>query len=120
MSCEESHGWIAYASERTHRGAASGAWHGHYGPVGEAFSAEPGSLEHFLTERYCLYTAGREGSILRGEIHHAPWPLQAAKAKLRKNTMAEAAGFALPAEPPILHFSKRQDVVVWQLQRLAR
>jgi hypothetical protein len=34
--------------------------------------------------------------------------------------MAEAAGFALPAEPPILHFSKRQDVVVWQPQRLVR
>jgi uncharacterized protein YqjF (DUF2071 family) len=120
MSCEEAHGWIAYSSERTHRGAASGAWHGHYGPVGEAFSAQPGSLDHFLTERYCLYTAGREGGILRGEIHHAPWPLQAAKAELRKNTMAEAAGFPLPAEPPILHFSKRQDVVVWQPQRLAR
>jgi uncharacterized protein len=120
MSCQESHGGIEYASERTHRGAPSGAWHGHYGPVGEVFSAQCGSLEHFLTERYCLYAAGSEGGVSRGEIHHAPWPLQAAKAELRKNTMAEAAGFSLPAEPPLLHFSKRQDVVVWQPQPLAR
>jgi hypothetical protein len=34
--------------------------------------------------------------------------------------MAEAAGFALPAEQPLLHFSKRQDVVVWHPERLAR
>jgi uncharacterized protein len=114
------YGWIEYASERTHRGAASGAWQGHYGPVGEAFSARCGSLEHFLTERYCLYTDGSEGGVIREEIHHAPWPLEVAKAELRKNTMAEAAGFSLPAEQPLLHFSKRQDVVVWRRQRLAR
>jgi uncharacterized protein YqjF (DUF2071 family) len=111
---------VEYASERTHRGAASGVFEGHYSPVGEAFSAQSGSLEHFLTERYCLYTADSDGGVLRGEIHHAPWPLEAAKAELRKNTMAKAAGFSLPAEPPLLHFSKRQDVVVWQPQRLAR
>jgi uncharacterized protein len=118
MSCEERLGSIEYASERTHRGAASGSWHGRYGPVGEAFSAQCGSLEHFLTERYCLYTVGREGGVLRGDIHHAPWALEAAEAEVRKNTMAEAAGFSLPSEQPILHFSKRQDVVVWPPQRL--
>jgi len=120
MSCQESHGWIEYASERTHRGAASGGWQGRYRPLGEAFSAECGSFEHFLTERYCLYAAAREGGVFRGEIHHAPWPLQAAEAEARKNTMAEAAGFTLPADQPLLHFSKRQDVVVWRPQQLAR
>jgi uncharacterized protein YqjF (DUF2071 family) len=120
MSCEQSQGSIEYASERTHRGAASGAFEARYGPVGGTFSRQCGSLEHFLTERYCLYTAGSEGGVFRGEIHHAPWPLEAAKAELRKNTMAEAAGFSLPAERPLLHFSKRQDVVVWQPERLAR
>ena len=77
------------------------------------------SLEYFLTERYCLYTAGSEGGVLRGEIHHAPWPLEAAKAELRKNTMAEAAGFSLPAEQPLLHFSKHAGRSGVQPQRLA-
>ncbi len=118
MSCVKREGWIEYSSERTHRGAASGALRGRYRPNGAAFFAEPGSLEHFLTERYCLYTADGEGRLIRGEIHHAPWPLQIAEAELAKNTMAEAAGFSLPAAQPLLHFSKRQDVVVWQPQRV--
>jgi uncharacterized protein len=120
MSCEERNGWIEYRSERTHRGAASGELFGRYRPVSGAFIAQSRSLEHFLTERYCLYTADGEGQIIRGEIHHAPWPLQLAEAELTRNTMAEAAGFSLPAKQPLLHFSKRQDVIVWAPQRLTR
>jgi uncharacterized protein YqjF (DUF2071 family) len=119
MSCAMRDGWIEYRSERTHRGAASGVLLGRYRPVGEAFLAQIGSLEHFLTERYCLYTADNEGRVLRGEIHHAPWPLQAAESELTKNTMAEAAGIPLPAAQPLLHFAERQDVVVWRPKRLA-
>jgi uncharacterized protein YqjF (DUF2071 family) len=120
MSCEERNDWIEYRSERTHRGAAGGVLQGRYRPVDAVFSTPSGSLEHFLTERYCLYTADGSGRIIRGEIHHAPWPLQPAEAELTKNTMAEAAGFSLPAVRPLLHFSKRQDVVVWRPQRLAQ
>ena len=120
MSCEERNGWIEYTSERTHRGAPKGALQGRYRPVGEQFLAQTGSIEHFLTERYCLYTADGEGRVIRGEIHHGPWPLQAAEAELTQNTMAEAAGFSLRGAPPLLHFAKRQDVVVWQPQRLSQ
>jgi uncharacterized protein YqjF (DUF2071 family) len=119
MSCVGNNGWIEYASERTHRGATSGVLQGRYRAIGKEFFAQPGTLEHFLTERYCLYTADGNGRIIRGEIHHAPWPLQLAEAELTKNSMAEAAGFSLPSTPPLLHFSKRQDVVVWQPRRLA-
>jgi uncharacterized protein YqjF (DUF2071 family) len=120
MSCEERNGWIEYMSERTHRGAPKGALLGRYRPVGEQFLAQTRSIEHFLTERYCLYTADGEGRVIRGEIHHRPWSLQTAEADLTKNTMAEAAGFFLTGAPHILHFAKRQDVVVWQPQRLSQ
>jgi len=120
MSCRDREGWIEYGSERTHGGATSGVLLGRYRPVGAIFSVQSGSLEHFLTERYCLYTADDAGRIIRGEIHHAPWPLQAAQAELAKNTMAEAAGFSLSGVQPLLHFAKRQDVIVWPPQRLAR
>lgn len=118
MSCEERGGWIEYRSQRKHRGAASGELAGRYRPMGAKFFAPRESLEYFLTERYCLYTTDGEGRVIRGEIHHAPWPLQIAEAELKENTMAAAAGFSLPEEEPVLHFAKRQDVVVWQPQRL--
>jgi uncharacterized protein len=120
MSCRERGGWIQYRSVRTHRGAANGVLMGRYRPVGLPYAAEKGSLEHFLTERYCLYTSDGAGRVIRGEIHHAPWLLQAAGAEIETNTMAEAAGIRLPDERPLLHFAKRQDVVIWQPRRLAR
>jgi uncharacterized protein len=89
-----------------------------YGPVRPPFEAAPGSLEYFLTERYCLYNVGRSGEPYRLEIHHPPWPLQAAEAELARNSMAEASGIALPSTAPLLHFSKRQDVVAWAPSKL--
>lgn len=88
-----------------------------YGPAGEAEPAAPGSLEWFLTERYCLYAEDEEGAPHRAEIHHPPWPLQPAEAALALNTMPPP-GIDLPDEPPLVHFSRRQDVVIWSLEPL--
>jgi uncharacterized protein YqjF (DUF2071 family) len=120
MSCEERDAWIYYRSERIHGGAPSALLEGKYRPAGQTFKAKPGALEHFLTERYCLYAAGPRAGIIRGEIHHPPWALQVAEAEFTKNTMAEAAGFSLSPHKPLLHFAKRQDVLVWQPHRIRR
>jgi len=117
MSCEEHENSIAYASQRTHTGAPAAALEGHYRPAGSIFFPQGGSLEHFLTERYCLYAADRGGHLIRGDIHHPPWLLQVAEAEFKRNTMAEPLGISLGPQP-LLHFAKRQDVVVWQPQRV--
>jgi len=119
MECREVDGWIRYQSERSHRGAPHAGFEGRYRPAGEFFEAQEGTLAHFLTERYCLYSAASEGRIYRGEIHHPPWLLQPAEAQFSRNSMAEAAGLILPAEPPLLHFAKRQDIVAWAPDRIA-
>jgi len=77
----------------------------------------PGSLEHWLTERYCLYTADRAGRLLRGEINHPPWPLQPAQAEIELNTMATVHGIALPGQP-VCHFARQLDVVAWPLESI--
>jgi uncharacterized protein YqjF (DUF2071 family) len=84
-----------------------------YEPSGPPSPSARGSLEHFLTERYCLYHIDRRGRPYRLDIHHPPWPLQPAIATLTRNTMADAASISLPDQAPLLHFSKRQDVVTW-------
>jgi uncharacterized protein len=86
-----------------------------YAPTGEARPPAPGTLEHFLTERYCLYTTDRRGRLRRADIHHAPWPLQPARARLRENTMTEPVGIRLPDHEPLLHYAARQDVLIWPL-----
>lgn len=92
-----------------------------YVPVSEPYEAEPGTLEHWLTERYCLYAQSADGCLYRAEVHHHPWPLQRADAQIRINDLATP--YQLPIEifdshPPLLHFAKRLDVVVWPLERV--
>jgi uncharacterized protein YqjF (DUF2071 family) len=102
--------WIAFESARTDaHGVAFGA---RFRPRGAEFNADAGTLEHFLAERYCLYTENR-GTLLRAEIHHPPWPLQRAEAEIELNTMAPVE---LPDDEPHLMFSRRQDVVVWPVE----
>jgi len=83
-----------------------------YRPTGTAFEPQRGTLEDFLTGRYCLYTCKKE-TLLRANIHHFPWRLQAAEAQFPINTMSAANGTKLPRSEPLLHYSKSQDVLVW-------
>jgi uncharacterized protein YqjF (DUF2071 family) len=76
--------------------------------------SQPGSIEHFLTERYCLFTTHR-GRVLVGHIHHKPWPLEPAEAEIRGNGLPAAHGLILPARPPILHLSRSLEVYLWSL-----
>src|SRR4030095_15504836 len=110
---------IRYASARTHRGAPAAELRARYGPSGDARTAAGGSLDEWLTERYCLYAADRRGAVFRGEIDHAPWALQPAWAEFEANTMAAANGIRTPDSKPVLHFARRQDAVVWGLERVA-
>jgi uncharacterized protein YqjF (DUF2071 family) len=108
---------IIYDSERTHEGAPPATLHARYRPVASMELARPGSLEDWLTARYCMYPVDAGGNVYRGEIDHAPWLLQRATAEIGHCTMTESLGLPL-AGPPLLHFVERLDVVVWQLQQL--
>jgi uncharacterized protein YqjF (DUF2071 family) len=89
---------------------------GTYWPISAPRQREKGAREHFLTERYCLYTVNA-GAVYRAYIHHLPWPLQDAEAEIQTNTMARAAGLELPPERPLLHFSRTLEVLIWWPER---
>jgi uncharacterized protein YqjF (DUF2071 family) len=89
-----------------------------YAPVSPPRNPERGTLEHWLVERYCLYTV-MGGALYRAEIHHLPWPLHDARAHIVENTMAQAAGIDLPDTDPLVHFAQRLRVFVWPLHRVA-
>ena len=89
-----------------------------YEPKGTEQEPRAGSLEYFLAERYCLYATDRSARPYRLEIHHPPWRLRSADARFDRNTVAAAAGITLPDTSPLLHFSKRQDMVAWRPARI--
>jgi hypothetical protein len=89
-----------------------------YGPTGPVHKAEPGSLAHFLTERYRLYATERE-ALSFADIHHVQWPLQPGEVEIERNDML-AANRLSAAGAPMVHFAKRLDVVIWPLRKLVR
>ncbi|HZA58084.1 MAG TPA: DUF2071 domain-containing protein [Solirubrobacterales bacterium] len=107
-------GGIEFSSERRSSDGPPAAFAARYAPAGEVSQVMLGSLEYFLTERYCLYTLDEGQRVLRADIHHPPWPLQRAEAEIEMNTMAVPFGIHLEGAP-LLHYSKRQDVVIWPL-----
>jgi hypothetical protein len=104
---------IGYASQRLFPLTRAARFRAAYRPTGSAAPPASGTLAHWLTERYCLYAVDRRGRVGRLEIHHPPWRLQEAEAEIEVNTMTSPIGLALPDRPPLLHFSRRQDMVGW-------
>ncbi len=109
---------IHYESHRPRTKAPPVEFVADYWPVGPVFEPRLGSLEDWLTARYCLYTSGRSGRLYRGDIHHVPWPLQMAQADIARNTMASGQGLALPDTPPLLHYAHRMDMLAWPVAPL--
>ena len=112
-------GAVAYRCLRTHEGAAAAEFSARYRAVGPVYEADAGTLDAWLTDRYCLYAADRAGDTYRGEIDHAPWPLQKAEATIHINTLGDALGIAMSQPPATLHFAKSLDVKAWLVENIS-
>lgn len=114
---ERAGGWVHYRSQRLLSGRSVG-FRATYRGIGPQYAQRSarGTIEYFLTERYCLFTRHPSGVLMQGNIHHAPWPLEAAEAEIEQNELPAAHGLRLPDIPPVLHFARTQAVVVWRLQ----
>jgi hypothetical protein len=125
MSLRESSDDITYMSRR--RAASNSDTAGEsenvrfeatYRLESEVYESQPGTLEHWLTERYCLYAQSPDGALHTTDVHHLPWPLQKASAEIAVNEMLRPWRIELPDVPPLLHFARRLDVIVWSSRRL--
>ena len=107
---------VEYSATRTHRDAAPAKFSATYRPLGAVYQSAPGTLDAWLTDRYCLYSADPAGKIYRGEIDHPPWPLQKAEAVIHANTLGDWLGIDMNHEPAALHFAKSLDVRAWMVE----
>jgi uncharacterized protein len=114
MSVRASAERVLYRSERVSRDGPSASFEGEYGPDGGDLPGGEG-LARWLAERYCLYIIDEAGTVLRADIHHPPWPLEAAWAEISHNTMGTPYGLELSGQP-LLHFARRQDTLIWALR----
>jgi uncharacterized protein YqjF (DUF2071 family) len=85
--------------------------------VGEALGAStPGTLQHFLIERYLLFTE-RRGVALRGHVHHPAYQVHSAQVLEVHDELVAAAGLGGVSGPPVLaHYCAGVDVEVFAIQ----
>ena len=86
--------------------------------VGEPLAqSRPDTLDFFLTERYCLYTAYAD-QLFRLRIAHAPWPLHHAELSAHDSDVLEALGLPAPTGAPLLHYCEALKVDIFPLRRV--
>jgi uncharacterized protein YqjF (DUF2071 family) len=113
MSLREHTGAIEFASRRK-GGEGSAEFEARYSPDGDIYGAEPGSLEHWLTERYCLFGQRRDAKLYYIDVHHVRWPLRRGRVNVSTSTLAKASGLHLPeTSPELVHYSEGVDVLAW-------
>lgn len=103
---------VSYTSNRS-----GASWQSQYEPTSVVRRSVPGTLEHWLTERYCLYAVSG-GAVYRGEVHHEPWPLQDASANIIDTQVLKRVYSDLADTPEILSFTPELRVVIWALERV--
>lgn len=117
MSAPVRNGWTEYRSQRID-GPKPALLHARYRPRGPMRICEPGTLDHFLIERYSLY-AEHLGRLMRGQVHHQSYPVHDAELEGLDETLLAAAG--LPRQgTPLLHYSDGVDVKVYPPQAVPR
>jgi hypothetical protein len=108
-------GLIRYQSRRRWPGPRPADLEARY-RIGEPLGiAAPGTLEHFLVERYILFSDKGGGALRMGRVHHHPYPLQRAEVLELRESMVQAAGLPAPVGAPHVLYSPGVDVDVFHL-----
>ena len=91
---------------------------GSFTPDLEVYFPEDGTIDHWLTERYCLYSQDNRGNLYCGDIHHKPWPLQKAEAIISTNTLPTPFGIDISKPEPTFYFSEGVDTLFWNIKKI--
>ncbi|HSR68586.1 MAG TPA: DUF2071 domain-containing protein [Acidobacteriota bacterium] len=119
MQCVPDAAVIRYSSRRIERGVAEAHFEASW-KVGEPLpQVLPDSLDFFLTERYCLYTAHKD-RLIQARVRHRPWPLRQAELLSLQSNLLESHGLAVSATDPLLHHCDLLEVEILGFRTVAR
>lgn len=119
MSIETKQTKIRYKSHRKHPNASPAHFDALYEPTAPVQDYDSSSLDRWLTDRYVLYSANRQGKLFIGHITHLPWQLQPASVVFAQNTLSDALGISLLDTNPLLHYVEHIDVIAWSIQAIS-
>lgn len=81
-----------------------------------ADTAVPGTIDHFLIERYILYARSAAGRLRMGRVHHKPYPLRQVHVDQLEESLIASNGLAPLGEICHTAFSERVDVDIFPLE----
>ena len=108
---------ILYAGVRQWPGPLPASYTARATAAGPTRRAEAGSLEHFLIERYVLYSEARD-HLFMGRVYHSPYPIQSALVHSLDETLLNTWNIQTPETPALAHFSSGVDVEVFALRQV--
>ena len=110
---------IEFDSRRTDdRGTKPANAHLRYRAMeGPAQPATPGTIEHFLVERYILYSQDDARQLYRARVHHQPYPVQRAQVLALDETLIWATGIKRAEGVRMAHYAREVNVKVYGLER---
>lgn len=85
-------------------------------PEAPARPASPGTIEHFLVERYTLFTYSG-GRLYEAMVEHQPYIIQRAEIERIEETLVWAAKVRKFEQAPLVHYAREVNVGINALQR---
>ena len=79
----------------------------------------PGTLEHFLMERYVLFTrdpGGDSTALYSGQVYHRPYPVRGVRVLRCNESLVGAAGIEVSGPPVHAAFSEGVEVEIFGLE----
>lgn len=109
---------IDVQSRRWRSSSAAGQFSATYRPDSSLFLPQPGSLEHWLTERYTLFCqCARSQKIYGADVYHEPWKVKKAAATLRENTLAHSF-LSLERDPHLCLYARGVQSIIWPIREV--
>ncbi len=107
---------IAYRAQRHWADGVPAGLTTRYEVGAETGASEPGSLQHFLVERYALYAMTPQGRLLQARVHHAPYRVRHARVLEMTESLVHAGGLERPEGRASELWSEGVDVEVFGLR----
>lgn len=108
-------GVVDYSTERLWPAPTPATAQARYEVTGPPRPATPGTLEHFLVERYILYTE-QAGKLKLGRVHHTPYPVQPARLDAIREDLIAALKIKRPDSAPLVHYASEVQVNIYGLE----
>jgi uncharacterized protein YqjF (DUF2071 family) len=88
--------------------------HASYHPAdGVVTHASPGTIEHFLIERYILYAKDSDQQLWRARVHHQPYPIEKVEVDELQETLVWASGVKRPDGVHLRHYVREVNVNIY-------